>query len=266
MITTARLAVLEYLALWEGALSAQRLGTLLGLSREHAQRTLIGPYRQGRPDSLVANGKRPSWIDPDHTPTRWIPSDPGGFVAVLTGLKAISRDTWPVGGAFESVPLISRANGDNTAFVAIHRAMCQRRSIDVEYRAKRGPRSWRFSPHALVDTGNRPHFRGYAADPVSEDGHFIDLVPARVASVGSMNAEYISPASDDEWTNRVDLTFRIRNDMDKTLSEAITTEYDLFHGEIIITDVRKALVRYVIRYYLERRTEGRELPIFEHIR
>jgi hypothetical protein len=94
----------------------------------------------------VGAGKRPSRIDPNGMPTRWMPSDPGGFVAVLTGLRAIADTTsekeWPVGGAFESVPLICRANGDNEAFVALYRAMCQRRSIDIEYRAKAGPRSW----------------------------------------------------------------------------------------------------------------------------
>ena len=38
---------------------------------------------------------------------------------------------------------------------------CERYSIDLGYRAKAGPRSYRFSPHTLVDTSSRPHFRGY---------------------------------------------------------------------------------------------------------
>lgn len=260
---------LEYLALWEGALSAQRLGKLVGLSREHAQRTLIGPYRQEIPGRLVSTGRRPSRIEPDGISTRWMPSDPGGFVAVLTGVKAIagaSPETWPIGGSFESVPLICRANGDNEAFVALYRAMCQRRSIVLEYRAKGGPRSYCFSPHTLVDTSSRPHFRGYAADPVSETGYFIDLVPSRVLELlGVRNDAYVSYESDKEWIRRVDLTFRLHEDMDENLKEAISLEYAIQDGYFIFYDVREALARYVIRQLLERRVESREQPIFKYV-
>jgi hypothetical protein len=264
---------LEYLALWEGALSAQRLGKFVGLSREHAQRTLIGPYRQEMPGRLVSAGKRPSRMEPDGMPTRWMPSDPGGFVAVLTGLKAIagaSPEAWPARGAFESVPLICRANGDNEAFVALYRAMCQRRSIDLEYRAKRGPRSYRFSPHTLVDTSSRPHFRGYAADPVSETGHFIDLVPSRVSELPDVKndayvSSYVSYESDDEWNRRVDLTFQLHEDMDENLKEAISLEYAIQGEYFVFYDVREALARYVIRQLLERRVEGRDQPIFKYV-
>ena len=259
---------LEYLALWEGALSAQRLGELVGLSREHAQRALIGPYRQEMPGRLSA-GRRPSQIKPDGTSTRWMPSDPGGFVAVLTGVKAVagaSPEGWPVGGAFESVPLICRANGDNETFVALYRAMCQRHSIDLEYRTKRGPRSYRFSPHTLVDTSNRPHFRGYVADPVSETGYFIDLVPSRVSELLDVrNDVYVSYESDNEWIRRVDLKFRLHENMDEKLREAISLEYAIQDEYFVFYDVREALVRYVVRQLLERRVEGRDQPIFKYV-
>jgi hypothetical protein len=260
---------LEYLALWEGALSAQRLGELVGLSREHAQRTLIGPYRQQMPGRLASAGRRPSQIKPDGTTTRWMPSDPGGFVAVLTGLRAIAGgalEAWPVGGAFESVPLICRANGDNEALVALYRAMCQQRSIDLEYRAKRGPRSYRFSPHTLVDTSSRPHFRGYAADPMSETGHFIDLVPSRVLEpLGVGNGAYVSYESDSEWIRRVDLTFQVHENMDENLREAISWEHAIEDGSLVFYNVRAALAIYIIRHLLERRVEGRDQPIFKFV-
>jgi hypothetical protein len=260
---------LEYLALWEGALSAQHLGELVGLSREHAQRTLIGPYRQEMPGRLVSAGRRPSRIEPDGMPTRWMPSDPGGFVAVLTGLKAIagaSPKAWPVGGAFESVPLICRANGDNEAFVALYRAMCQRRSIDLEYRAKAGLRSYRFSPHTLVDTSSRPHFRGYAANPMSETGYFIDLVPSRVLQLlGAPNDTYVSYESDNKWIRRVNLKFQLHENMDENLKEAISLEYGIQDEYFEFYDVQEALVLYIVRQLLERRVEGRDQPIFKYI-
>jgi hypothetical protein len=202
-------------------------------------------------------------------PTRWMPSDPGGFVAALTGLKAIagaSPEAWPVGGAFESIPLICRANGDNEAFVALYRAMCQRRSIDLEYRAKVGLRSYRFSPHTLVDTSSRPHFRGYAANPMSGTGYFIDLVPSRVLpSLGTTNDAYVSYEADKKWIRRVDLKFQLREDMDEELQEAISLEYDIQDEYYVLYDVRQALARYVVRQLLERRVEGRDQPIFKYI-
>jgi hypothetical protein len=269
-----RCLALEYLALWEGALSAQRLGELVGFSREHAQRTLIGPYRQEMPGRLVSDGRRASRIEPDGTSTRRMPSDPGGFVAVLTGLKAIAG-AWPVRGAFESVPLICRANGDNEAFVALYRAMCQRHSIYLEYQAKRGPRSYRFSPHTLVDTSSRPHFRGYAADPVSGTGRFIDLLPSRVSQLpnaekirtGPIEASgsYVSYESDNEWIRRVDLTFQLHENMDENLKEAISWEYAIQNGPLIFYDARAALAPYIIKHLLERRLEGRDHPIFKYV-
>jgi hypothetical protein len=221
------------------------------------------------PGRLVSVGRRLSRIEPDGSSTRWMPSDPGSFVAVLTGLKAIagaSPEAWPVGGAFETVPLICRANGDNEAFVALYRAMCQRHSIDLEYRAKNGPRSYRFSPHTLVDTSSRPHFRGYAADPVSETGHFIDLVPSRVSELlGVRNDAYVSYESDNEWIRRVDLTFQLHENMDENLKETISLEYDIQDEYFVFYDVRVALVRYTLRQLLERRVEGRDQPIFKYI-
>jgi hypothetical protein len=206
-----------------------------------------------------------------------MPSDPGGFVAALTGLKAIAGappETWPVGGAFESVPLICRANEDNQAFVALYRAMCQRCSIDLEYRAKSGPRSYRFSPHTLIDTSSRPHFRGYAADPMNETGHFIDLIPSRVIDVvpsrvsqlhGARNNAYVSYESDNEWIRRVDLIFQLHEDMDENLKEAISWEYAIQDGTLVFYNVRAALALYIIRQLSERRVEGRGQPIFKYI-
>jgi len=40
--------------------------------------------------------------------------------------------------------------------------------------------------------------------------------------------------SAEEWTSRIDLNFRVREDMGEALREAIATEYKSFRLEIII--------------------------------
>jgi hypothetical protein len=139
--------------------------------------------------------------------------------------------------------------------------------------AKNGPRSYRFSPHTLVDTSSRPHFRGYAADPVSETGHFIDLLPSRVLQLldvnnnshASKNNSYVSYEFDHEWIRRVALTFQLQENMDENLKEELSWEYAIQDGSLVFYNVRAALALYMIRQLLERRVEGRDQPVFKYL-
>jgi hypothetical protein len=259
--------VIEHLGLWEGAFTAERAARRLGISREHVQRELLPAYDKRAPDRLVRRPGKPSAIEALGPPTQWFPADAAGFLAVLGGLKALAdapRGAWPLTGDFESVPLLCRSGLDNEALIALNRAMTARRAVDIEYRAKKGLRSYRFSPHALIDTGPRPHFRGFAADPLTGEGRFLDLVPSRVLEHGGPTDAYVAADEDRDWHERVDLTFALRGGLSADLREAVAHEHDLdAQGRLTIYGVRRALERYVVRHFTERRLEGDDRPIFE---
>ena len=267
MRTAITYPVVEHLGLWEGEFTAKRVAERLGLTREHVQRDLLPAYDAEAPGRLARSRGRPSSIDPAGPPPQWFPSDPSGFLAVLGGLKALAetpRGAWPLAGTFESIPLLCRSGLDNEAFVALNRAMAARRPVDIEYRAKKGLRTYKFSPHALIDAGPRPHFRGFAADPLSGEGAFRDLVPLRVADHDASNGGYVDAVGDLEWRERVDLTFVLRDGLTAEAREAIMYEHDLdAEGVLKVYGVRRALVRYVVRHLTERRLEGDDQPIFE---
>jgi len=262
MMMMWRWLVLEYLALWEGRLTADRLARLTGLTRSHAQKAVISSYRDRFPGRLSPIPKGVT-IDPDGPATRWVLSDPGGFVAALTGLKAVTTDAWPLEAGFESVSQICRSHADNRAFIPLYRAMCMERCAFITYRSKTSLRSYAFSPHTLVETGSRPHFRGYAADPVTGEGKFLDLVPLRVAHLEAFGENYVSAETDLEWHKTTDMSFEIRDDVSDEVRDAIALEYELDRtGALMVPEVRHPLERYVERYFLAVHVEGREAPIF----
>ncbi len=261
-----RKVVLEYLALWEGRLTAERLGALTGIRREQAQNAIITPYRTDHPGRLTRT-HRGFRIDPDHALALSMPSDPGGFVAALTGLKTVMPgDGWPLAGNFESVPLVCRASADNTMFLAIYQAMCSETAVHVHYRSKRATRAFVFSPHTLVETGDRPHFRGFAANPLTGDGSFRDLVPLRAVEVAAYEARYVPATGDADWHARTDLTFRLRPEVSDDVGAALDREYVLDRDRALtIPGVRHALVRYVERHFLAVRVEGSEEAVFHRV-
>lgn len=248
-------AMLEYLALWEGQLTGARLAELVGSSREHAQRAVIGPYRTTHPKALPSRG---GVMDPETGSMGYFPSDPAGALCVLSAVKVLHQH-WPLGGAFESVPLMCRENADNTAFVALYRAMCAEHAINVQYRSKRRLSTIEFSPHTLVDAGARAHFRGWA----KERRTFIDLVPNRVARVDHVTDQYVSNATDTLWHERTHMIFSLISE-NPTLQEALSLEYalDPKANTLTIFCVRAALAGYVQRHFEGLRMEGYEGPVF----
>lgn len=262
-IDRIRYAFLEYLAYWEGQLTASRLGKALGRSREHVQREVITPYRQQFFDIPAPRpeGERPS---DTHHHLRFAPRGSRSLIDWVSGEKSLAEalgEAPRFGIPMEDVSAVAFRDTHPEIFQSLYLGCVQRRQVSVEYVSKQRFSVIDFSAHTLVRDFARVHFRGYARWR-DEDGPgcYIDLVPSRITQVFAVLADdrdddrpkYVSEDSDVEWNERVTLQFRLNPDLPGKILDVLRTEYegsrahDAFET-LTIPDVRRALRRYVER-------------------
>ncbi|MCG5508766.1 hypothetical protein [Ectothiorhodospira lacustris] len=251
-----RYSWLEYLAYWEGRLSASKLGRILGQSREHVQRDVISAYRHEFPGVLAGGPGRSQSID-RHEDLHFAPSGAHRLVDLLRGEATLSEalgEPARFGIPVEDVGTIAFRETEPEIFRSLYRGCVQRRCVLVEYLSKNRVAVMRFSPHALVRDVARLHFRGYASWTQDHRGYYIDLVPSRVRRIYDDvdRWNYVPDTDDREWHERVNLTFRLNPDLPKNIRQILILEYE---GEkaredftqLVIPDVRLAMTRYVER-------------------
>ena len=155
---------------------------------------------------------------------------------------------------------VTTAPCDPEIFRALFRAQTSRRAVLIDYRAKSGPRPMWFSPHSLVETSHRIHFRGHAQwlstlpddHTVGKRALFYDIVPTRIAAIeGESDENYVSDDLDVFWHETVDAVFTLSDELPQEIRSAIIQEWGPLiyerNGKVIllIPNVRKALLQYV---------------------
>jgi hypothetical protein len=164
-----------------------------------------------------------------------------------------------------ALPQVVRVSGLATAacdpdiFRDLYRAMVNREAVSIDYRAKSGPMLMWFSPHSLVETSSRLHFRGNVSwigrgdpDAPREAYSYRDIVPSRIALTQGFDADaYISSDGDLEWNTLEDLVFLLSSELPEPLHETIIQEWgtDLrktSDGFILtLPAIRRAMAQYV---------------------
>lgn len=144
-------------------------------------------------------------------------------------------------------------------------AACTRRQVvDLTYLAKTQSHSVLFSPHTLVITTHRVHFRGYSQFEQQGQWHWWDLVPSRVMSAEiRRHSGYVGDENDADWHDWVMLYLRLRDVVMPPMQAAIRHEHGIVADRLDIGPVRKALMHYIAADYLERRYHGLEGPAWE---
>lgn len=152
-------------------------------------------------------------------------------------------------------------------------AAAQKRAIEGVYVGKQGASKVVFSPHALVRTVHRVHWRGYAEFDDSGKGGFVDLLPERFQGC-SFAAErddtgYVSGKEDIDWNTHVEVFGKLNHALPKAMQEAVREEQrseDTVEEDLIRVRTRKALARYVA-LWIESRTllntkDGKEIKVW----
>lgn len=248
--------LLEYLAYWESGLQASRLAKILGQSREHVQRHVIGPFKQNYPSRFITAGNRMYKLDDTCEGLRFAPYVPSELLRMLDGMTVLYQnepEAYPFGVKVEN-PLRGIAPEPNPEiFRALYTACARKRALALQYHSKKQLFPMQFSPHTLVQLPERIHFRGYARWHADRKGLFIDLVPARVISIESeLLEEAVSSSTDVDWHTKVQACFVLSPTLPELLSELLRQEWGAYicredPNRLVIPDVRQAIKPYINR-------------------
>jgi hypothetical protein len=245
---------LEYLAFWQERLTGTRLAELLGVERTHAHRAVLSPYMRMHGSELANKDRVWSVRDPSLTPPRYGPASVEDLFRFLDGLEFL-RDLpgETLGVPLEDVTIDLPVEQNLNAFRTLYAAAAQRRAVRIHYRSRKREADYLFSPHAVVRTAARPHFRGFMRGFDGRDGFFTDLVPARVIRAEMAGPEdYVGPEGDLAWETRIKVRLRLSEAIPDDMRETMMREYaplDGFSdGVLTITGVRACLATYLCRH------------------
>lgn len=253
-LKTVDFKFLEYLSFWQGRLTGTRLADLLGVERTHAHRAVLAPYMRINPDALAQKGRFWAVRDPDRSLPRYGPARVEDLFRFLDGLEALADLSGEVLGVpLENAAIDLPVEHNLHAFRTLYAGAAQRRVVQLLYRSRKQEIRLRFSPHALIRTAARPHFRGFAVGDGDRPGFFTDLVPSRVITAEDLGgAGYVSGETDPGWTGRVEVRLRLSPALPEMTRDSLMSEYaglDGFSdGVLRIDGVRICIAPYLCRH------------------
>lgn len=253
-LKTVDFKFLEYLSFWQGWLTGTRLAELLGVERTHAHRAVLSPYMRLHGGKLTQEGRVWSVRDPDKDLPGYGPSSVEGLFRFLDGLEVL-RDLpgEALGVPLEDVTIDLPVEQNLRAFRTLYAAAAQKRPVRVFYRSRKREAHYLFSPHAVVRTTARPHFRGFMVGDEGRPGKYTDLVPARVieAEIGERE-DYTGPEGDRGWRERTDVRLLLAPGLTEERKTSLMREYEplpnFSEGRLTIPNVRVCLAPYLCRH------------------
>lgn len=268
VVKKAEAIICAYLGGWERMLSASRLADALDVSREHASRKIMTWARKAFRLSKAEGSRKTVHIEECLAAMPLGLRTPRQLMTNLPGITLVCGDYYREPSIVRLVDQIS-AEGDPDIFQDLYSAMCRKEALLLNYKAKSGELTLWFSPHALVDIPQRPHFRGQARW-ARGDFAFIDLVPSRVVSVDDQSRElYTGPADDSEWNNRCDLTLRLSDNIPVEVREVMVQEWGhqlrAVNGQMVfvLQGIRFALLQYIKDAILWRTFHGSSYQVWQ---
>jgi hypothetical protein len=256
-----RRKLFDQLAYWRTRLSAEAFGRIVGLSRQEAQRTVIGPLRIEYPRDLRCE-PRGAGLPQGNTLDDTLFRDPNidDVVHLALAIRKFGDDRKSsgrterlaiLGFPVEEVRMPVSTKTDMLR--ALTSAASHMRSVTGTYITKRsGPAYVRFSPRAMVRTPSRIHFRGFLEVSSHDSGWdpvgYRDIVPGRFATIDPGTGSSVSFGIDRDWVDVVDLRFRLNLGLPRDVYAAFSSEHgiepnDEGHVEIAVQD-RKAFAHY----------------------
>ena len=257
-------AVLEFFAFWRDGVTAAELGRALGMTREAAQRSVVGPYKKEFPHATVRHGKR-THIDGDAYSLKvspWRVLDVVNFTGAMQAFADAAGDESPLGVPIEDLANLLDIDNEVERFRELYAAIARRRAVYLDYAAKRGRIQLLFSPHTVVRTPTRLHFRGHSIRLSGGRSRYIDVVPGRVisSSPGS-DVEYVGAKDDIEWHTRVSIVAELNPQLPGSVRESAMREHQC-GDQLTIEDVRHAVAEYVVDWLKGRRLRGIADPVW----
>lgn len=238
--------ILEYLAYWEGGVTAGRLAEICGVDRVHAQRAIVSPYQEARPGALVPCGRARRLSD------RIVPAF--GPTNLIELFETVDMVRAACGEARTAVPMeridgLTARTGEG-AFRALYTACARREAVGLTIEGADGAETGLFSPHHLVRECGSQFFRGHLRGAGA--GRYVDIDPNRVPRTDATSAaDYVGAEGDADWHARETVTLRLAEGLPPDLRAAAIREHadqeGVAEGRLIIRGVRRCLVPHLVR-------------------
>jgi hypothetical protein len=259
--------ICEFLAYWLGGTTRREIAALLSYTPRHVT-TLIqeGFGRLGR-----------TTVRYDEQQKLWVPVDQpkGGLLGPRTTRDAVAilaaAASWgPKGLPGLALPIVDtnrfRVDPPPETFRILLAACMRRMPVHITYRSRTQDFAAAFSPHSLVRSAHRLHFRGYSLFEEIGRGHYWDLVPSRVLPARPAEAtDYVDASGDEEWHRRVTLHLALHDHVPPPIRAALRREHDILTDHLDIGPLPQALLHYVRAEYVGRRYEGYEGEVWRSL-
>jgi hypothetical protein len=238
--------ILEYLAFWEGGVTAGRIAEVVGVDRVHAQRAIMTPYKSTHPGQLEPAGRSRRLAD------QVIPLFGPRTLTELFETVDMVRSACGegrVGVPTERLDGLARRSGEG-AFRTLYAACARKEAVGVTLEGPDGAETGLFSPHHLIRDGGSPFFRGHLWSTGA--GRYLDLDPNRVSRAEAGDgAGYVGPDGDADWHARETVTLQLAEGLSPELRAAALREHPEAAGQekgrLVIRGVRRCLVPHLVR-------------------
>jgi hypothetical protein len=237
-----RLALIERVAWWRGAVNRGDLREVFGISAAQASADLQG-YQELNPTALAYNLRTKRYEAlPEMACVMHLPRLEEAVAMFLgAGLPSHQGVQSSAKKVDQFVPPSRRAEAkiERRVFLAIDR----RRKLRIKYwSVKSGGEKWReIAPHALGFDGFRWHARAWCF----ENGDYRDFVLSRMEDADWPNEEFEPTVEDEAWSTEVRLVLRANRDLQESQRKTIERDYGMRDGKLEIT-VRAAMKDYYL--------------------
>lgn len=238
--------ILEYLAFWEGGVTAGRIAEVVGVDRVHAQRAIMTPYQAAHPGHLEPAGRARRLAD--RVRPLFGPQTLTELFETVDMVRAACGEG-RVGVPTERLDGLAPKSGEG-AFRTLYAACARKEAVGVTLEGPGGAEVGLFSPHHLIRDGGSPFFRGHMWSTGA--GRYLDLDPSLVgrAEAGS-RADYVGPDGDADWHARETVTLRLAEGLSPEIRAAALREHPEAaaqeKGQLVIRGVRRCLVPHLVR-------------------
>ena len=246
--TRQRLQYIEIMAYYTGVITRSDVAKAFGISDAAATKDLK-LYGQLAPDNLIYRHTVFGFVPNDGFEPRFADLSPGNILPMIAANLAATSgpygDEAIYGISVETLPLPNRLP-DKAVLAQIIRAIRNHNKLQVSYHSlsgRRSPQERLLEPHSLVNTGLRWHVRAYN----EETYDFRDFVLSRFVDAKALpDAAESSAQYDDDWMEIVTLQLAPHPKLNEQKRDSLLIDYRS-EGELIETQVRRALIGYVLQ-------------------
>ena len=226
--------IYEALLYWRGNLNATEFAYAVGRTRQRVQTQVITPFVQGRETDLQQERGRKHGRTLLGRPT-CAPADLWAFFDLLATERNWRRRERQGCSSLAGIDIVDLAPPEPAAAVVwMCRAAAHKRALVGRYLFKNhGVRSVCFSPHTMVRTPRRIHFRGHLlvrALNETQDWNYVDLVPGRFLDDGDLELDesiYRGAEGDLDWHEEIEIAFEINPALPQAAYLALQHEHEL---------------------------------------